>query len=190
VTPVSASQAIAAVFVVGWLAAALWADRTVAALPSREQQPLYGAGVVFVVIVLAAAWVQPALRARMWPAGAAFDWAMVALLVAGCAVCVWARVHLGRLWSGGVVLKEGHRVVDSGPYGFVRHPIYSGAFVAMVAFAAIRARPTGLLLSLGFIVFFALKSRLEERLLLREFGAAYEDYQRRVPRLVPRLKRR
>jgi protein-S-isoprenylcysteine O-methyltransferase Ste14 len=190
VTPETASEAIAALFVVGWIAAALWADRTVAALPSREQRPLYGAGVVFVAAVVAAAWLLPALRVRMWPAAEVFNWAMVAFLVAGCAVCAWARVHLGRLWSGGVVLKEGHRVVDTGPYGFVRHPIYSGAFVAMVAFAAIRARPTGLLMSLGFIAFFALKSRLEERLLLREFGAAYEDYQRRVPRLVPRFTRR
>ncbi|HUR87944.1 MAG TPA: hypothetical protein VMZ74_02535 [Ramlibacter sp.] len=70
-------------------------------------------------------------------------------------------------------MKEGHRVV-----------------VMAIGFVGIRARPSGIVLALGFIAFFALKSRLEERLLLEEFGAANEDYRRRVPRLVPRVTRR
>jgi protein-S-isoprenylcysteine O-methyltransferase Ste14 len=189
VSPEAASSIIAGLFFASWVAAALWAGRTVAALPSREQWPLYAAGVAFVLAVSVAGGASPAMRMRLWPANAAFDWTMVGLLLAGCAICWWARLHLGRLWSGGIVLKEGHRVVDSGPYGWVRHPIYSGAFLATIGFCAIRAQPTSVVFALGFIAFFTIKSRLEEQLLLREFGAQYEDYRRRVPRLVPRPKR-
>ena len=189
-SPGIASAAIAALFSVSWVAAALWANRTVAGLPSKEQWPLYAAGAVFVVAVMFAGRGWPVMRERLWPPNAWFDWGMLAVLVAGVVTCWWARLHLGRLWSGGVVLKEGHRVVDTGPYALVRHPIYSGAFLMAIGFVAIRARPSGILLALGFIAFFALKSRLEERLLLQEFGAAYEGYRQRVPRLVPRVKRR
>src|SRR5438445_12979167 len=52
----------------------------------------------------------------------------------------WARIHLGRLWSSNVTRKKNHHVVDSGPYGIVRHPIYTGVIVASIATAAIQTR--------------------------------------------------
>lgn len=54
----------------------------------------------------------------------------IAVMIAGFAFCWWARIHLGRLWSMRVTKKEGHHVVDTGPYGVVRHPIYTGILVA------------------------------------------------------------
>ena len=97
----------------------------------------------------------------------------------------WARLHLGRLWSSGVTRKDGHHIVDSGPYAIVRHPIYTGLIGATAA-AAIQAGTVAALagvavLSLGFWI----KARLEERFLRGELGAeAYDSYRRRVPMLI------
>src|SRR5207245_212562 len=120
----------------------------------------------------------------------AFDWTMVLLCAAGIAFCWWARLHLGRLWSGGVIVREGHRVVDTGPYAVVRHPIYSGVFLAIIVFAAIRARLADMVFAVGLVTFFTLKARIEERFLPEQLGAAYDDYRSRVPMLVPLLRRR
>ena len=86
--------------------------------------------------------------------------------------------------------KEGHRVIDTGPYGFVRHPIYTGGFLAAFAAAAVHAHLFALLLALFVTIVFTCKAFLEERFLREEFGQSYEAYRRRVPMLVPFLKLR
>jgi protein-S-isoprenylcysteine O-methyltransferase Ste14 len=113
-------------------------------------------------------------------------WVLVAIAVAGFAFTWWARFHLGRLWSSSVSRKADHRIVDTGPYGIVRHPIYTGIIVASAATAAQRGTaPAWLgmaLMTLGWYI----KARLEERFLRDELGAdAYDAYARRVPMLVP-----
>jgi protein-S-isoprenylcysteine O-methyltransferase Ste14 len=189
-TPAFASGAVLAVFAITWLAAAMWTDRKASSIPARLIAPLYAGGALFCIVFAAMVFGVPAMRERLWPPQALFDWTMVALCIAGFGFCWWARVHLGRLWSGGVLVREGHRVVDSGPYAMVRHPIYSGAFVAIIALAAIRARPSDIVFTAGLVTFFVLKARIEEGFLRVQFGAAYDDYRSRVPMLVPRLQSR
>jgi protein-S-isoprenylcysteine O-methyltransferase Ste14 len=111
----------------------------------------------------------------------------VAVLAAGLAFTVWARVVLGRNWSGTVTLKEGHELIRSGPYRFVRHPIYTGLLVAFAGSAIARGEWRGLV-ALA-IAFFALwrKLKLEERWLGETFGEAYERYRADVPALIPFL---
>jgi protein-S-isoprenylcysteine O-methyltransferase Ste14 len=58
---------------------------------------------------------------------------------------VWARVHIGRNWSGVVTIKEGHELVDTGPYALVRHPIYTGLLVAFIGSAFARGNWSGVL---------------------------------------------
>lgn len=154
-------------------------------MPLRELMPLYGGGMLFCVLLGAATYAIAASRERLWPPQPELDWIMVAACVAGLSFCWWARLHLGRLWSGGVIVREGHRVVDTGPYALVRHPIYSGIFLAFIAHSAIRARPAGIVFVAGLVCFFTLKARIEERFLRRELGAAYDEYRSRVPMLVP-----
>ena len=55
----------------------------------------------------------------------------LAFTVAGLCFAVWARMHLGKYWSGRISLKENHRVVQTRPYAWVRHPIYSGLILAL-----------------------------------------------------------
>jgi len=91
---------------------------------------------------------------------------------------IWARHHLGRNWSAEVTVKVDHELVRSGPYRRIRHPIYTGAIGMYVGTALISGRLQGPL-SLALIgIAYARKIRQEERALLAEFGAAYEDYRR------------
>ena len=126
----------------------------------------------------------------LWDESFAIGWSMVAVSAMAYAWCWWARVYLGSLWSAGVSRKERHRVVDTGPYGVVRHPMYTGGIVVMFAFAATHARPFGLLVALVFTVFFTWKARVEERFLREELGVAYDRYRQQVPMLVPFLRLR
>ena len=94
-------------------------------------------------------------------------------------------MHLGRLWSGTVTAKAGHHVVDTGPYGLVRHPIYTGLLLAILATMAAKGTLWGIagavLLTIGIVM----KARLEESFLRGELGSAYDDYAKRVPMLMP-----
>ena len=189
-TPISALFGLLAIFILSWIAAAVWAGRTVVALPDRAQWPLFAGGILAILFLAIARALFPALRVRLWEESLAIGWPMVAVSAIGYAWCWWARVHLGNLWSAGVSRKEGHRVIDTGPYGIVRHPIYTGAILAVFAFAAALARPFDFLVALVFTVFFTCKARVEERFLHEELGVAYDAYRQRVPMLVPFLRLR
>ena len=69
----------------------------------------------------------------------------------GLAFAVWARVHLGRNWSGSVTVKEGHELIRTGPYAYVRHPIYTGLITAVLG-TAIASGTVRALLGLVIIV--------------------------------------
>jgi protein-S-isoprenylcysteine O-methyltransferase Ste14 len=178
------------VFFVSWIVASVWASRTVSRSGFRSQAPLYlGSLLAGLLLALANLWL-PIMHQPLWVSSADFGWAMVAVTVIGLAFCWWARLHLGSLWSAGVSRKEGHRIVDTGPYGFVRHPIYSGAILGMFATAAFRGRPNVIAIVLLLTLFFVLKALVEERFLREELGDAYDEYRRRVPMLVPLLRLR
>ena len=111
---------------------------------------------------------------------------MVLLCAMGFGFAWWARLHLGQLWSAFVTQQADHRIVDTGPYGIVRHPIYTGIIAAAIALALVKgtviASAGALLAAFGFWV----KARLEEGFLREQLGAeAYDGYRRRVPMLVP-----
>jgi protein-S-isoprenylcysteine O-methyltransferase Ste14 len=173
------------VWSVSWVAAALWAGRTVSAAPGSSFRLQLGIAFVGYIILFGEPF---RLEAPLWRIGTIMGWSLVALIVVGLALTWWARIHLGALWSGGIVRREGHRIVDSGPYGLVRHPIYTGLILGGWAVAGIRATPLTLLGALLITIGFALKAKVEERFLAAELGEAdYVDYRRRVPMLVPFL---
>jgi protein-S-isoprenylcysteine O-methyltransferase Ste14 len=189
--PETAVNLLWAVWYASWVAAAAWSNRT----RVRMRTDMGGlhrwlVGVGAVLLFIPAGFRPPGHGAApvpaLWTAPAAVRWALVALAAAGFGFCWWARVHLGRLWSGFVTLKEGHRIVDTGPYGLVRHPIYAGVMVSALATALLRATPTALLGFLLIAVGFAMTARIEERFLREQLGAeAYDAYSRRVPMLAP-----
>lgn len=127
---------------------------------------------------------------HLWHVGRDGVWLLVALTVPAFLFAWWARLHLGRLWSGAITRKEGHRLIDTGPYALVRHPIYTGliaaALVTAVAEETLQALLGAALITLGLWG----KAALEERFLRQEFGPVlYDAYCRRVPMLIPFLPR-
>jgi protein-S-isoprenylcysteine O-methyltransferase Ste14 len=127
----------------------------------------------------------PGLEERFRPlAGWPFVLA-AAMTAAGLLFSVWARRYLGTNWSGRVTIKERHELITRGPYGLVRHPIYTGVLLAIlgsvIAVGEWRAVFAMVLASLALWR----KLRLEERWMLRQFGDVYKTYCRRVPALIP-----
>lgn len=168
-------------WVVSWHLASFWHDAPTVKAPRRSYRLL------FVMIALGYALtfgIFPQYERHLWAVTPVLGWAMVALALAGVAFAWWARIHLGRLWSGGIERMAAHRVVDSGPYALVRHPIYTGLIAGLVAAAAVHATPLALVGPVLFALGFALKARVEERFLEAELGG-YQEYRKRVPMLVP-----
>ena len=169
-----------------WIAAGIFSGRTKVRMGADMVGPHRALVSIGVVLLLAQIPWSP--DAPLWPEPAAMKWILLGLVVAGFAFCWWARLHLGRLWSGFVTLKEDHRIVDTGPYALVRHPIYSGLMFAALMTALIRASPAALL---GFALMalgFAMTARIEERFLRDQLGGeVYDAYSRRVPMLIPRF---
>ena len=107
------------------------------------------------------------------------------LVLLGLLFSVWARIVLGGNWSGAVTLKQHHEIVRTGPYRWIRHPIYTGLILAFLGSAVARGEWRGVLAVV--IVFLALwrKLRLEERWLADSFGAVYAEYRRHSWALIP-----
>jgi protein-S-isoprenylcysteine O-methyltransferase Ste14 len=124
-----------------------------------------------------------------WRLSSPIAWALVVVSAIGFAFTWWARIHLGRLWSAGVVRREGHRVIDTGPYRLVRHPIYTGICLAAFATAVIEGTAIALVGAAVLTYGFYHKARLEEQFLGQELGASYVEYARRTPMLIPFLGR-
>jgi protein-S-isoprenylcysteine O-methyltransferase Ste14 len=112
-------------------------------------------------------------------------WLGLLLTVAGVLFSVWARVYLGRNWSGTVTIKQDHELITSGPYCIVRHPIYTGLLLAILGSAVALGQWRGILaLALATGALWR-KLRFEERWMRERFGAAYDAYAKRVAALVP-----
>jgi protein-S-isoprenylcysteine O-methyltransferase Ste14 len=115
---------------------------------------------------------------------------LAAVVLAGVSFTWWGRIYLGRFWSNAITRKEGHHIIDTGPYGLVRHPIYTGLIIAILATGVAVATITSLLGALLITFGQWQKARMEERFLTVELGAEdYGLYCRRVPMLIPFLPR-
>lgn len=170
-------------WMLSWLLAAMWASRP-AARPLRSAERFYWLLTVAGAALLIFNFRNGRLE-MVWTEPGWADWMLFVLAALGLGFTWWARLHLGTLWSGRVTRKAGHRIVDTGPYGLVRHPIYTGIILAVIATALLRPEPVGLAGVVLLIVSFVIKARLEERFLSEELGPDYAAYRRRVPMLVP-----
>jgi len=107
------------------------------------------------------------------------------LTAGGLLFAVWARAHLGKYWSGIITLKEGHRLIRTGPYRLVRHPIYTGFLLG--AFGSAITAGTGDAM-IGFVIMasaYVIKIVREEAVLTSEFGEEYARFKKEVAALVP-----
>jgi protein-S-isoprenylcysteine O-methyltransferase Ste14 len=127
----------------------------------------------------------PWLSMHVLPWNAYTYWTGVALLASGFAFSIWAREHLGRNWSGIITVKEGHELIRTGPYRWIRHPIYTGLLVAFlghaIAFNALRCFLGVLLCAVSLLR----KMCIEERFMREQFGDEYSRYAAKTAALLP-----
>jgi len=196
IRPQIAAWALWILFLLSWYAAMLWTAKAV----TRERlgrRSLYFLAYAIGFWLLFAipdwfrhgdprAWHPPAFTLPLWNESPAAGWALVAAELAGFAFAWWARIHLGRLWSGMITIREDHRIVDTGPYRLVRHPIYTGLIAACWTLALLKASPASLAGAAMLSAVMAWKAHDEEIFLRRELGAeAYDAYAFRTPMLLP-----
>jgi protein-S-isoprenylcysteine O-methyltransferase Ste14 len=174
-------------WLLSWLIGALFSGRTEKRV-NRADSRAYRIPII-VGAVLLMPWTASILGEKpLWQVGVTGTYMLAALTAAGCLFTWWARLHLGRFWSGTITRKEGHRVIDTGPYQLVRHPIYTGLIAAMIATGIALGTASALIGTVLIAFGFWQKARMEEGFLSNELGAeTYDRYRHRVPMLVPFL---
>ena len=108
------------------------------------------------------------------------------LFASGIAIAVWARLHLGRNWGMPMTQRAEPELVTSGPYRFVRHPIYSGLLTALLGTALVN-NLLGLIVVAVLLAYFYYSGTVEERNLTATFPKAYPEYRSRTKMLIPFL---
>ena len=110
------------------------------------------------------------------------------LLIIGGAVSVMGRAQLSRFGSGVLHIEEEHRLVTTGVYGYIRHPIYGGGLLGLIGIY-MAFRSVVMLVLVSVIYFAVIRHRLlfEEEMLVEEFGDEYREYMERTKRLIPFL---
>ena len=108
------------------------------------------------------------------------------LFVCGIALAIWARIYLGRNWGMPMTQRVEPELVTSGPYRFVRHPIYSGLLLALMG-TALATNFLGLAIAVILGAYFYYAATVEERNLVATFPTAYPAYREHTKKLIPYL---
>lgn len=126
------------------------------------------------------------LRLRVLPSTLGVEIIGVIITAAGIGFAMWARAYLGGNWSSSVTVKVEHQLIRTGPYRWVRHPIYSGMILALLGTALVRGQVRGFVAVVLAYVGFRIKSKIEERAMIGTFGTEYEAYSRTTGAIIPR----
>jgi len=175
------------IFLVVWLLAAVSTRRSVYR-ERREQRRRYSILLVIGYLLLINGRRLPyPLDICIIPHTGTMAWTGAFLCSAGLAFSVWARATLGRNWSATVTLKEGHELIERGPYRLVRHPIYTGMMTMFLATVIVLGHLGGIVGAVLVFISFWIKLGDEEKLMLKQFPDQYAGYQQRVKRIIPFL---
>jgi protein-S-isoprenylcysteine O-methyltransferase Ste14 len=108
----------------------------------------------------------------------------VALCAVGIAFAIWARLCIGQNWGMPMSLREGHELVTTGPYAFVRHPIYTGILLALAG-TVLTVGHWSIALFPLYLAYFIYAATMEERTMREQFPTQYAVYARRTKMLLP-----
>ncbi len=110
------------------------------------------------------------------------------LALAGAALVLRCRAELGPAWSFVPKADQGTGLVTTGPYRFVRHPIYLGlALLVMGEALAFGSWPALMIVLSGIVPTFSWRARAEEKLLSRTFGESHALYRKQTKMIIPYL---
>jgi len=173
------------IFLVYW-----WVSATKSKAYARRQDRWRGAGFRLVIILIILLFLQirsvriffehyTLIMASSF--GSALGFILVLL---GMGLAVWARINLGRNWGMPMSRKVDPELVTSGPYRFVRHPIYSGVLLAILG----SALADNAFWLIGFFVlgiYFVWSAKVEERIMTEQFPDQYLEYKKKTKMLIP-----
>lgn len=171
------------IFLVYWYISASKA-KTVAERQSRAAEWAWrGPLLVSAALLILAPWPPP--DAWLLPLRLQGAWAGIAITALGLVICIWARRTLGGNWSSAVSLKQRHELIQSGPYRYVRNPIYTGLILMFIGTGIVVNRRSALLAVVLAIAAYWIKLKQEEDVMQRQFPEAYAAYRQRVKALIP-----
>jgi len=163
-------------FWIYWLVSATSAN---ASRPGRRWTPIGGLSAVAVILIL---------RVLRFPSLAVHSPVLGAVgavvFASGLLLAIWARVHLGRNWGMPMTQRLEPELVTSGPYRYIRHPIYTGLLLGIVG-TALADNLSGLVLAAGLTVVFYYAGRVEERNMTAAFPTTYPAYRASTKMLIP-----
>ena len=119
------------------------------------------------------------------PNSPARQWVGLLLTFFSLSFAIWARINLGKNWSGRVTLKKEHELITYGAYSVTRNPIYTGIIFGLVGDAVRLGKLKGFIAAIIIAIAFLFKIRREEILLTSHFGDAYLNYKKKVKSLIP-----
>ena len=173
---------------VWWLSWVALAFRTKKTL----QRESFGSRLSYTLFAFAAIWILFFGRhlggnwgAEVLPDWPWIRWLGIGITVLGFAVTYWARWTLGRNWSSNVTVKVGHELIRTGPYRFVRHPIYTGMMIAFAGTVMALNQWRGVAAWVLLWISFTIKRMKEEEFMRETFGAQYDDYARSTGAIFP-----
>ncbi len=117
-------------------------------------------------------------------------WIGVAICIAMILGMTWVGIHLDRQVSGTLEIKEGHTMVTSGPYTYIRHPMYLVYFIFNIGLFLITLNLILLVIVLFGLLVIASRMRVEEEMMIEQFGDRYREYMEQTGRLFPRVRRK
>ncbi|MGA7720574.1 MAG: isoprenylcysteine carboxylmethyltransferase family protein [Ignavibacteriaceae bacterium] len=149
------------------------------------EHPLRNFGILFVVII---SFMLPHIKIFRFlnfdPVSSVQSCIGVILCFTGLGINIWGRQQLGKNWSRADSTKGRQKLVISGPYSYIRHPMYSGGFLAILGSAVVMGGAwIFLLVFLGPIFFWRVGA--EDRLLEQQFPDEYPEYKKRTKALIP-----
>lgn len=169
------------IFTLFWSAAAKNTSRAITSEPSKSRRVhefLVNIVLLFVVLPV------PAWNPRFLPGVGWTAWLGLSIQTASVVLAVRARRHLASHWSGEITIKIDHKLIQSGPYHFVRHPIYTAILGMFVGSSIVSGRYLALCGAIIASFAYRRKIRLEESNLKHAFGLAYDIYKRQTGSLI------
>lgn len=146
---------------------------------------LVSLGLVPIFIYLFTSWIDT----FHLPFPAWVRWSGAVIILTGDLLFVWSHRALGRNWSPILEIRKGHTLVTSGPYKFIRHPMYAAIFIIGTGISLLSSNwMVALSYMLPVICMYLIRISDEEKMMIEKFGDQYRKYMRNTNRLIPKLR--
>lgn len=171
-----------------WVITAFGARKNQRAEPIGSRLLTLAGMILALAVLFGSRWWSGALAKRFVPDVPTVRDLGIFLLWAGIGFAIWARYHIGEYWSARVAIKADHKVIDSGPYAYIRHPIYTGILLAMVGTGLAAGKWQSVVAFFLILIVLFMKARAEEKMLTEQLGGSYVEYKKRTGMLIPLWK--